>query len=629
MASALQLLVERDGIKREINTASERVLFGRSIDCDVTLEDPLASRQHCCLERLGDDLFIVDLHSANGTWLGNKKVSRELFQVGDKIRIGSTLISIKERTAAFLRTSEATQTQQQSAESDSLRTLLSVLRNIRAEQDVERAACLLIDAAVRLANAERGFVFLVEQGEIKTSVGRNFARESVPLPEKKLSATLLEKALKSDRPLILRDAASDGEFAGVASISDLGLRSLLALPLRHGREVFGLLVVDHRLASGAFSQPAIELLGGLADVASTAIGAIHNRVKLKSLQRSHSRLKNRLAGRQADNKLALAEVGSAGAAVLGGMVGGAPIMGELFQQLERMMETDASVLVQGESGTGKELIARALHHGGLRSGKSFVVENCGALPDSLLESELFGHVRGAFTGATHDKDGRFKEADGGTLFLDEVGEMSPAMQQRLLRVLQEGEFRPVGSDKICRVDVRVISATNRDLQVEVKEGRFREDLYYRLKVLMVEAPPLRKRSGDVHLLCQHFLRREAAETGSEQRQLDQAALAALESASWPGNIRQLENEMRRLSLLGVGEVSVSELSDEVVAQIGAQQSDSELGDSLPAQVTNLERSLISMALAKCDGNQLRASEKLGITRYALKRKLQKYQDLDS
>lgn len=624
MVAALQLTIERDGIKREVSVDADRVIIGRAVDCEVSIEDPLASRQHCCIERLGDELFVVDLNSANGTWLGNTRVGRELFAPGDQIRIGSTMISLLDRQNAFMRTAEATQTQQQSRELGSLRTLLSVLRNIRVEEDVERAAGMLIDAAVSLTTAERGFVFLVEQGEITLAIGRNFAHESVPAPENKLSATLLEKALKSDRPLILRDAASDGEFAGVASISDLGLRSLLALPLRHGRDVFGLLVVDHRLASGAFSNESVELLGGLADVASTAIGAIHDRAKLKALQRSQARLKRRLSGRRASTKEAASEAAAVGAAVLGGMIGGSPVMSELFQQLERLMETDVPVLVQGESGTGKELVARALHHGGLRSGKAYVVENCGALPDTLLESELFGHVKGAFTGAIHDKDGRFVEADGGTLFLDEVGAMSSAMQQRLLRVLQEGEFRPLGSDRLRHVNVRIIAATNLDLRHEVDAGRFREDLYYRLKVLLVEVPPLRDRSGDIPVLCQHFLRREAAESGFEQRQLGGGTMAALEASRWPGNVRQLENEMRRLSVLGSGEVELDEISSEILADVRNRKVEATLGLSLPEQVEKLERELVTMALERCEGNQIRAAEELGITRYALKRKLQKY-----
>jgi len=292
--------------------------------------------------------------------------------------------------------------------------------------------------------------------------------------------------------------------------------------------------------------------------------------------------------------------------------------------MERVMESDVPVLIQGEIGTGKELVARALHFGGPRASRPFVVENCGALPDTLLESELFGHVKGAFTGATRNKAGRFEEADGGTLFLDEVGEMSQAMQQRLLRVLQEGEVRRLGSDELVKVDVRLVAATNQDLRVAVEEGRFREDLYYRLKVVLLELPPLRRREGDVRLLAEHFLSLEAAEQGRPRRELAAESLAALEACAWPGNVRQLRNEMRRVTLLSEGPIAAEDLSPEVLQGAAGEPATDDASLPLPERVLALESRAILDALARFQGNRSKAATSLGITRFALLRKIEKY-----
>ncbi|MCH2112784.1 MAG: sigma-54 dependent transcriptional regulator, partial [Planctomycetes bacterium] len=305
-----------------------------------------------------------------------------------------------------------------------------------------------------------------------------------------------------------------------------------------------------------------------------------------------------------------------------GMVGASAVMRELFADVARLAPTDVTILIEGESGTGKELVASALQRFGARSTQPFVVENCGALPDTLLESELFGHVKGAFTGATSDKAGRFEQADGGTLFLDEIGEMSEAMQQRLLRVLQEGEVRRLGSSELIQVDVRVLAATNRDLHAEVQAGRFREDLFYRLKVVSLELPALREREGDIELLAEHFLALEAADFGCPQRTLSGPALTALQRAHWPGNVRQLRHEIRRLTVLAEGEITFQELSTEITDQLAMVPEVSHDG-SLPSQVDRLERTAIENALSLHEGNRNAAADTLGITRYALKRKMKK------
>ena len=275
---------------------------------------------------------------------------------------------------------------------------------------------------------------------------------------------------------------------------------------------------------------------------------------------------------QADRLAALAEelcgasameVSKAGAEGRFGMIGGSDAMLEVYDLIERVAPSDVPVLVQGETGTGKELVARALHEHGRRKGARLMAENCAAVPENLLESELFGHKKGAFTGATQDRDGHFVAADGGTVFLDEIGDMPLPMQAKLLRVLQDGEIRPVGSNASRRVDVRIVAATHRDLVEAARDGSFREDLLFRLNVITIHLPPLRERSGDVERLVRGLLPGIAEEVGREARITD-GALCALTAWTWPGNVRELENELRRAVALSDGVIDVADLSPRIV-----------------------------------------------------------------
>jgi transcriptional regulator with GAF, ATPase, and Fis domain len=248
-----------------------------------------------------------------------------------------------------------------------------------------------------------------------------------------------------------------------------------------------------------------------------------------------------------------------------GMLGRSPAMIAVFDLIERVAPSDVSVLIQGETGTGKELVARAVHDASRRAARPFVAVNCAAVPANLLESELFGHVRGAFTGAVADRAGHFRSADGGTLFLDEIGDMPLEMQAKLLRVLQEGEVRPVGGSKTHRVDVRVVAATHRDLKAMCAEGRFREDLLFRLDVVRLELPPLRDREGDVALLAGALVGKLAAELGVVTPELTPEALERLAAWRWPGNVRELENELRRAIALSGGRIGPEDLSPGLAA----------------------------------------------------------------
>jgi transcriptional regulator with PAS, ATPase and Fis domain len=298
----------------------------------------------------------------------------------------------------------------------------------------------------------------------------------------------------------------------------------------------------------------------------------------------------------------------------------------VFEVMEKVAATDASVLLTGETGTGKDLVARAIHYAGPRKDRRFVAQNCAALPDTLLESELFGHKRGAFTGAHADKKGMFEVASGGTIFLDEIGETQPGMQVRLLRVLQDGEIRPLGSSETHTVDVRVIAATNRDLRRDVEQGRFREDLFYRLRVVELHIPPLRERRNDIPLLAHHFLDFSNQRMNRKLQGFTNAAMERLLRHAWSGNVRELENEIERcVALAGDADTITSEmLSEEIRGTDGAAlpqeplPSDLSLNDAVDA----LKRRLIETALRET-GSKTRAADKLGIPRQSLQKMMKR------
>ena len=298
--------------------------------------------------------------------------------------------------------------------------------------------------------------------------------------------------------------------------------------------------------------------------------------------------------------------------------------------IAKLANSKSTVLITGESGTGKELAARSIHENSPRRGESFVPVNCGAIPEELLESELFGHVRGAFTGAVNARQGRFQLANGGTLFLDEIGEMSPKLQVKLLRVLQERQFEPVGSDHTVQVDVRVVAATNRDLQVAVREGKFREDLFYRLNVLPLELPSLRAREGDTALLIRHFLKLHGRRKGKPILEVDPAAMALLERYDWPGNVREVENLVERLVVLNEdGVIRACDLPDYVATNsVPHHQKTAEV--SLPHQGVDLdnfleriENGFIQQALVRSCGNKTLAAELLKLNRTTFIERLRK------
>ncbi len=313
------------------------------------------------------------------------------------------------------------------------------------------------------------------------------------------------------------------------------------------------------------------------------------------------------------------------------IIGHSPAMQQVFTRLEKIVHTDSTILILGESGTGKELVAKAIHFNGSRRNQPFIAINCGAIPSELLESELFGHVRGAFTGAVADKPGKFELANGGTVFLDEIGTMPAPLQMKLLRVLQEQEIERVGGSRRIKLDVRVISATNADLEKDVREGRFREDLYYRLNVIPIQLPPLRERREDIPLLVRHFLQKTCREMGRPLMSVTPKAMQALENHDWPGNVRELENVIERTVALTDGEqIDHPDLPQAIAGKASLDPATDtpslrlpDAGIDMPAFIADIERRLIRDALERADGIKARAAALLGINRTTLVEKIKR------
>ncbi len=516
-----------------------------------------------------------------------------------------------------------------------LRRLVRINKRLNSELRLPRVLETIIDTVIELCDAERGFLLLKdEQGDLTVKIARNIDAQSLDRPEFELSRSIARQVAAGGVPIVTVDANIDDRFRAALSVSDLHLRSVLAAPLAVKGRVVGVIYVDHRLRRGAFSDDDVALVLDFAEQGALAIENARILSELRRRERQiealNSRLQTELAARTSElsDLREEAKLGRASASVrydYQRIIGKTPRMVELFQLLDRVTDTALPVVLQGESGTGKELVARAIHVNGPRRDRPFVSENCAAIPESLLESTLFGYTRGAFTGAERDTRGLFSIADGGTLFLDEVGEMSLGMQAKILRVLQEGELRRVGSERGEKVDVRIITATNRDLQQLVSQKKFRQDLYYRLAVVRVELPPLRERKEDIPLLVEHFSRRQAEIAKKPVPMVDPAAMAKLMAHRWVGNVRELENEITRATAFAGDRITVADLSPELAASFDdALETVAGQDLRIKPRVQRLERALVREALGQHEGNQTRAAEALGLSRFGLQKKLQRY-----
>jgi serine/threonine-protein kinase PknK len=552
---------------------------------------------------------------------------RDVFEDMDKLRAGGARES-REHEAPDRFPAESR------AEVRALRRMLEINRTLNATRDAERLLPAILDAALEVTGAERGFLLLSDGEELQTAAARG--AEGAPLGGEALalSRSVARRTIDSGEPVLATDADADERFATAASIHDLGIRSVLCVPLKIQAETVGAVYLDSRLDRGVFAAHHLERASLLAEQAAIALDTARLIRRIDEQRERLDRMNHELEKTAAAQRDALADareliVSSRSSLELRfefeSLVGGAEAMQRVYHLVDRLAPKKLPVLIVGESGTGKELIARALHARSDRSGGPFFTVNCAALPENLLESELFGYRKGAFTGATRNKPGYFELAHGGTLFLDEIGEMGAAMQAKLLRVLQEGEVLPVGGESTIRVDVRIVSATNRDLQAMIRAGTFREDLYYRIHVARVEVPPLRERTEDIPLLVDAFLGRIADEEGSPKKEIEPAALRRLAEQPWPGNVRELQHHIQRVATFARG--SVLTLSDlERYGDLGAAPPPAPTG--APAEVDSLEeleRKQILLALERAGGNKTKAAEILGINRVTLFRKLKRFE----
>jgi transcriptional regulator with GAF, ATPase, and Fis domain len=520
---------------------------------------------------------------------------------------------------------------EQARERERLLRLLEINRALVSERQPKRLLAMILDAAIELSAAERGFLLLRgDDGRAEVEVARNLDREAIKTPEFKFSRTVVAKAMEEGVSVLTDSAAEDPSFNKAASVMGMQLRSILCAPLRLRGESIGGIYVDHRFRSGSFTESDKKILELIADQAAVAVENarlhVENDVQRGRLVELNHELEARVREQQFELEDAREQLAHLAVAPpkndYSEIIGTSRALADVFRLLDIVCETDYPALILGESGTGKELVARAIVRHGARRDASFLVENCAAIPDSLLESELFGHVKGAFTGASSDHVGLFEQADGGTLFLDEIGDMPLPLQSKLLRVLQEGEFRKVGASRPTKVDVRIIAATNQNLAAKAREGAFREDLYYRLKVMTVKLPPLRERREDVPLLIDHFLERVAMESSQPKRKITPAALRALASYPWPGNVRELENEMRRMAALA-GDGTID---SDLVRTLVERPSDTPAGALSFGAMTmdEIERKAILEAIERCGGKRSEAAKALGMPRRTFYNRLRKH-----
>ncbi|WP_437799764.1 sigma 54-interacting transcriptional regulator [Sorangium sp. So ce693] len=512
--------------------------------------------------------------------------------------------------------------------------LLEVNRRLSSTLDAEEVLRLAMDAAIELTGAERGFVILTSpspeaeghaKGKLEVAVARNLDRERVGKSQLKFSHGIAKRVVERGEAVLTVDALADERFHGNASVHGLRLRSIVCVPIRAHGAVLGAVYLDNRFQRGKFAEGDADLLGAFADQIAVALhngrlmAELRDRTRaleeeqrrVAELMRSQAdeieRLSHELERTRADARRDFPEI-----------AGRSAPMRAVLALCERVAESDVTVTVTGESGTGKELVARAIHAGGPRRDGPFVAVNCAALPEALLESELFGHVKGAFTGAVREHGGLFVSARGGTLFLDELGEVPLGVQAKLLRALQERSIRPVGSDRSVSVaDVRVVCATNRDLREEVARGRFREDLYYRISVIEIRLPPLRDRPDDIPAIAQAIVEKLAARQGRPAFRLSRGALRRLSSYGWPGNVRQLENVLSRACVLSPGpEIGAADIQLPAAAPAPRGRS--------RAEYRGAEEERIRAALELSRWNVCEVSRSLGIPRMTLYRKLARY-----
>jgi len=493
---------------------------------------------------------------------------------------------------------------------ETLSSLLDASAAINSARALDETLGAIARAAAAVMRAEASSVIVLDNTRGKQVFVAAVGDRSDQLigMEYDLGVGLSGKAMAAGESQIYHDVASEkAHYREIDDLMDFQTRSLIAAPMVHKDEVLGVVEVINPVSAERFNERDQQLAQIFANLAAIAASNAKN---LDRVARENRGLKETLRRRAR-------------------MIGDSPAMQNVQDLIRRVAPSNASVLLLGESGVGKELAAQMIHDNSRRAERAFIAVNCAALPETLLESELFGHEAGAFTGATGRRLGRFELADGGTIFLDEIGEIDPAIQVKLLRVLQEREFVRVGGSRTIGCDVRVIASTNRDLEAQKTAGRFRDDLYYRLNVFPITIPPLRERTGDISILVEHFLKVLSAEMTIDRPSITPGALDILRRYPYPGNIRELQNILERACLLAdSGVIDVPHLTLGPASPAAQATPVTDAPAEAPAGLNALalaERDLILQALRRCDGNQSRTARSLGISRDNLRYRIRKYQ----
>jgi len=590
--------------------------IGRDPGNLLIISDPSLSRKHCVLIRDDDGYSIRDLESRNGTFVNGVANPVSRLHHGDQVSIGDSVLvfltkeELEEPAASRVEFEEGTthataqlrpqdvlylqpdrvlsELPSTSRLGRNLNALLKISRVVHSIRDLDELQTQILNLIFEVAPAERGAVLLDGRGSERFA--SIFARHRLPHATQpvRVSRTIARQVLEDGVAILGADVQHSGGLSEVDSIIKSQIRSLLCVPLTVFQKVIGCIYVDTTNPGIHFDTDHLELVAAIAGICAVAL---ENARRLQWLEQENLRLNTEINLEH-------------------NMVGESARMKEVYQFLSRLAPIDSTVLIHGESGTGKELAARAIHRNSPRSAKPFVPINCAAIPEGLLESELFGHERGAFTGAVAQKKGRLEMANGGVVFLDEIGELAPALQVKLLRVLQEREVERLGGTRPIPVDIRLIAASNRDLEEAVHSGTFRRDLYFRLNVVTVVMPPLRERREDIPMLAQYFVSKSSAKCKLKPKQISPEAMACLVHYDWSGNVRELENAMERALVLGSSDVILPEDLPESVLEKDLPPG------VVPAKyhsaVKDLKKNLILNALEQAHGNYTEAARSLGL-----------------
>jgi len=591
-----------DGRPVRFQIARRLTTIGSSPECDIHLSGIEVAESHATVTHEPGRYVLESTRRSNVFFVNGRKLRSHELAHGEVVVIGGTELAFTTVDAPPPAVKEEELSTLQVAAMQRLQTFSELLQT---KADLDSMLDELIDQVVGLSGASKGFLVLGnEDGKYAIRVARNLERQPVDDPEQLLSDKIIRDVIDKREGQIISDAYNDQRFQNSLSVINLRLCSVMCVPMIVREELIGLIYVGNDDVVGLFRAEQLELLKVFAGQAALFIKSAKAFDELKTERQGLA------------EKLEKVRFGS--------IIGACPLMIDVFKKVEKVAGTDITVLVTGETGTGKELIAHEIHDRSQRRTGPFITVNCGAIPENLIESELFGHTKGAFTGAVAHQMGKFQAADKGTIFLDEIGELPLPMQVKLLRVLQEREVQRVGENKTTPVDIRVVAATNRDLLADVKNGKFREDLYFRLNVINIELPPLRDRGDDVLLIARYFAKRYAGEYGRDIDPGDafaESAERAIMNFSWPGNIRQLENHVKKALVLADG------------PKIGAVDLDLDT----PSEVTSVEesiiplteardrwqRSYINRVLALNDGNRTKTARDLGVDPRTIFRHLEK------